>query len=741
MSRSFLLGAYLVATLIASCQFAAAQSVTISGDVRDNNTHVRLKGVNIYLKNSDVGTATDYRGFFELSIPPGNPQLVVVFNHIAYEQKEIVVDSLLKESTVYLQPRVIQLEGVEIEEEGLEQIEIRKDIPQTVSVITSKTFEIQGYADAGDLLRLDHSIQLEEELSGQKTIAIRGGNSDEVVVLYDGIKLNNTYDNIFDFSLIDLENIDRLEIIKGSNTSLYGPDAFSGVINIVPKSQQPYTVRFQQRLGTYQSGNWGLHLYKKFDRLNLSYSHRRGGITRELKDVPADRSRLENSSFHHTADIGYSFSESDKGTPQNTLRFVWLYSDLDYDNARDIESLSNFNHILNLKYTGDLFMIRNLDLSVSRRQGDEDQFSTSGPVAIERGIEDKSTHVNLSKRFIVNKFDFLIGYQYQKSNLDLLDEIIGAPGTGLESADFERDHHGFLGIAKIHGETGSNLIQNIDVDFSVRHDRVADDQSNAVFRDGQNQPGLFDANDWKESVYKFSVNMVGFHNDLLFNSFLNFGSNVKFPTLYQQINTAAGALDVEQNRSFEVGAVVSKEIRNDTPVYGFQLSGNYFLNNYDNKLIEARNVLGAGARFTQNNFARISGFETQSSIFLYRKKLSIDFGWSRYFFSNQQAFPFKSDFKRTLNATIDHEGYSLKVLWFKEGQQTGIVSTNTQDLFLLELPDYSNLDLHFSKSIEIWKFKCFANFSVRNLLSDDDAELLGLTIRDRRFYLTFGANF
>ena len=122
-------------------------------------------------------------------------------------------------------------------------------------MLESKTFEIRGFIDAGDLLKTEHSIQVEEDLSGKKTVSIRGGNPDEIVVMYNGVKLNRAYDNTFDLSLIDLEDIDRFEIIKGSNTALYGPEAFSGVINIVPKTQYDYHVRFQQRLGTYQSGN------------------------------------------------------------------------------------------------------------------------------------------------------------------------------------------------------------------------------------------------------------------------------------------------------------------------------------------------------------------------------------------------------------------------------------------------------------------------------------------------------
>ncbi|PJF38645.1 MAG: hypothetical protein CUN54_10415, partial [Phototrophicales bacterium] len=118
---------------------------------------------------------------------------------------------------VYLQPRVIPLPGVEVQETAVKS-EIERDLPQTLSIIEARQFDIRGFVDAGDLLRIDHSVQIDEELSGRKTAAIRGGNPDEVVVLYNGVKMNNAYDNVFDLSLIDLEDIQRFEIIKGSNT-------------------------------------------------------------------------------------------------------------------------------------------------------------------------------------------------------------------------------------------------------------------------------------------------------------------------------------------------------------------------------------------------------------------------------------------------------------------------------------------------------------------------------------------
>ena len=115
-------------------------------------------------------------------------------------------------------------------------------------------------------------------------------------------------------------------------------------------------------------------------------------------------------------------------------------------------------------------------------------------------------------------------------------------------------------------------------------------------------------------------------------------------------------------------------------------------------------------------------------------------GLSRYFISDKTAFPFKSDFKRTVNLSIDHLGYSFQIHWFKEGEQeaTLFFPDRTLPPEPVTLEGYENLDVHLSKTFEISKLKLFVNASGRNLLDDDNTELQGLALRDRRYYVKIG---
>ncbi len=186
---------------------------------------------------------------------------------------------------------------------------------------------------------------------------------------------------------------------------------------------------------------------------------------------------------------------------------------------------------------------------------------------------------------------------------------------------------------------------------------------------------------------------------------------------------------------------VARELGKENNIFGWQVSGTFFQNQYDNKF-RMFATPGIPIPFYDNvPNARISGFETKSSVFLYRKKITVELGLSRYFISEKAAFPFKSDFKSTVNFILDHAGYSLQVHWFREGEQTGWVRQQYSSFAEVNLPEYSNLDLHLSKTFSLLGFKLFINASGRNLLNKDEVVLQGLAIRDRRFYLTIGIQY
>ncbi len=716
-----------------------AQEITINGKVRDTNTHFEIPSVNIFIKETQIGTISDFAGRFSLKIMNPDPELIVVFQHIGYDIQEISLDSVKQLQNIYLQPRVIPLPGLKIEAPG-ERIEIKKDLPQAVSVLESRNFEIRGFTDAGDFLRTDHSIQIEEDLSGKKTVAIRGGNPDEVVVLYNGIKLNSVFDNVFDLSLIDLEDLERFEIIKGSNTALYGSGALAGIINVVPKVQQDYRIRFQQRIGTYNSGNWGVHLYQPLKRLHASYSFKQGSTKRQFIGELTSNKQLENRTTHHTANLVYDFSKHNEESAKNTLGAMYIRSSLDYDNQKDLESLSNLNQIVSLRYEGDIYKLKNLTISSSYHQLDEVQnLIIDNAQYSNRKILNDSYYLNLEKCWEFRQFDLLFTYQFEDAELKFQDL-----SNNLDT-QLKRQHHGFGAIAKVHALSGSMFIPYFNFDLSMRHDRMRDEKMSGTSSSGFSQT---DTHSWDETMLKFSSNVDGNSENIALNIYMNVGKNVKFPTLFQQISEPLISgqpgtrpnLNPEKNSSMEIGLVVTKNVQNHPDIDGWQLSGNLFENYYENKF---RSFYTPGipvASYDNVQNAHISGLEMKSSAFLFRKKVTIELGLSRYFISEKAAFPFKYDRKATVDFKIDHSGYAFLFHLFKEGEQIGWVRQTLEGFVPIKLPSHTDIDLHLSKAFEFGKFKLKSNVSLRNLLNNN-VDMAGLALRDRRIYFTIGIQY
>ncbi len=736
----------LLCPLLFFSNLISADEITLKGKVFDINTHRGIAYANVYVSDTQIGTISDFAGRFELIVPNPHSKMKVAFQHINYDVKTVNIKELTSgDVEIYLQPRVIPLQAVEVQAVG-EKLEIKKDLPQMTSLVKAKDFELRGYVDAADLLRADHSVQVEEELSGKKTISIRGGNADDVVVLYNGIKMNSQFNNIFDLSLIDLEDVQRFELIKGSNTVLYGSEAFSGVVNIVPKTQEDYTIRFQQRVGTYDSGNWGLHFFKNVGNLYGSYSFRKGGAKRRFSGS-GENYALENRATHHTANVEYHFSETDENLSANTLGLTYIRSTLDYLNNRDNETVANLNQIIGLRYSGNIYKLKNVVISASQRQLDETQSLNNQFGILDRELEDQTNNIRLEKTFTLKQMELLVSYHFEHGQLNFSDwrSDFDFENINQEASSLERMHHGIASILKFHLPSGSEMIDNVDFDFSVRHDKVVDKAGDQTLQSTISTDNL---NTWDETMFKFATKFSGMKNDFAFDVFMNIGKNVKFPSLSQLISSELAFqqtslqpnLEPEKNNSVEIGLVLKRHTRYHPTIYGWQITANYIKNNYDNKF-RPLYIFGMPIAFYDNvPDARISGFETKSSVFLLRKKITVEFGFSQYDISEKAAFPFKYDMKRIANLMLDHAGYSLLLHWFIESEQTGWVRQPNGLFNEVILPEYMNVDIHLSKSFRLHGFKVFGNVSIRNLLNDD-TDLEGLALRDHRYYLTAGIEF
>jgi vitamin B12 transporter len=105
--------------------------------------------------------------------------------------------------------------------------------PSAVTVITRQQIEAKKPFEISELIRLVPGVSVAQSGTRGKSTSIftRGTNSNHTLVLLDGVRANNPSDGRFDFGQIPAENIERIEIVRGPGSALYGSDALGGVIN------------------------------------------------------------------------------------------------------------------------------------------------------------------------------------------------------------------------------------------------------------------------------------------------------------------------------------------------------------------------------------------------------------------------------------------------------------------------------------------------------------------------------
>jgi vitamin B12 transporter len=135
-----------------------------------------------------------------------------------------------------------------------------EDTGSSVSVLTQQDLEDGQYRNATDALQQVAGVDVVQSggQGGNAAIFLRGANSEHTLVLLDGIELNNpaTANRSFNLANLTLENIERIEVIRGPQSTIYGSDAMGGVINLVSKkAKQGVHTQLTSEAGSYNTFN------------------------------------------------------------------------------------------------------------------------------------------------------------------------------------------------------------------------------------------------------------------------------------------------------------------------------------------------------------------------------------------------------------------------------------------------------------------------------------------------------
>ncbi|MGQ9688528.1 MAG: TonB-dependent receptor plug domain-containing protein [Desulfobaccales bacterium] len=143
---------------------------------------------------------------------------------------------------VEMEPVVVTATGTEVPV---------KETTQSVTVITDKQIQERQAVRVEEILRYVPGVNLTQTGSrGAITgLYLRGGNTNHTQVLFNGVRINDAGGD-FDFNALTTDNLDRIEVVRGPMSALYGADAMTGVVNLIPlKGAGPPTLNLAAGVG------------------------------------------------------------------------------------------------------------------------------------------------------------------------------------------------------------------------------------------------------------------------------------------------------------------------------------------------------------------------------------------------------------------------------------------------------------------------------------------------------------
>ncbi|MCK4661729.1 MAG: TonB-dependent receptor [Bacteroidales bacterium] len=283
-----------------------SQNFSISGTVDDSVSSVFLQGVNIRLFDFNTkkiidkfSTVTDIHGQFSINdIKTGKYFLKI--SHIGYRsfRKEINIESKnIKNLELKLSKSYVEIGEIVVS--SLRQERMLKTVSLPIALVDNKAIEKLPSITTSDILQNEPGLSLSRDGIWATSINIRGLNEQRIVALIDGNRIETATDISAGLSLIDINDIERIEVIKGSASSLYGSGALGGVINIITKRAY-YNNQFYVHgnlFGGYNSVNnlnsEGISLITGSKKWHAKLS----GTIRNAENTQTPEGELENSQF------------------------------------------------------------------------------------------------------------------------------------------------------------------------------------------------------------------------------------------------------------------------------------------------------------------------------------------------------------------------------------------------------------------------------------------------------------
>ena len=212
-------------------------NASIEGHVFDANTKESISHASITIKGTTIGTISDNEGNFIIrKLKPGNYTLLVScmgYQKVKYEitvsnNKTAHAHIELKETKVMIDEVVVSANRTETS---------RKEAPVIVNVLSEKTFEQSNAQDIAQALPFQTGVRVEYNCQncGFPQVRINGMDGPYTQLLIDSRPVMSSLSGVYGLEQMPVNMVDRIEVVKGGGSALFGSNAIAGTINIITK--------------------------------------------------------------------------------------------------------------------------------------------------------------------------------------------------------------------------------------------------------------------------------------------------------------------------------------------------------------------------------------------------------------------------------------------------------------------------------------------------------------------------
>ncbi|MBT6982282.1 MAG: TonB-dependent receptor plug domain-containing protein [Candidatus Marinimicrobia bacterium] len=683
-----------------------SQTKPIQGSIFDEKGD-RLFNVNIVSKPSNTGTQSDDKGEFIFEIPIGDRQIIL--DHIGYEQETLDAILFKNGTSVTLTPKVLELKPLDVTGAGREQFS-PFETKNSVIILDTEELAVRGFVDIGDALFSEQSIVMNETMNGQKSISIRASTSEEMIYLYDGIRINTLGDPLLDLSIFSASGLSGIELVKGGHEKALSS---SGTINFIPKLTYGSSASFTQQFGTYNYGG-----FDGFGSIGSSLVSLNGGIGEgQFSQFYVDAEKPEITTSHQRQFGHFGIKNG------HNLEFRFM----GFKNGKQFQNDSTGNSV---------------SVDMENIIGKMIHSSPVGGEIIFFGLFQNNLGSESTNSDTINKEDINngLGFSFEKPIRSAMVKFNGetnylSSNWVIDSSAYitKRVNSIFTGSFELVQPERNQGIQLKDVKIVLSKHLISDTPDSSADE-------IMDTETWDESSSMFTGSIVSIMSQKRIMLYTNLGNVFRLPSLNERlsnrtrsINQSTLGLVPEYKKLFEMGI----KIENDTekPYYAINISG--FTYQYSNKIKQVQ-LTGVPIQFPINfGEASLSGFDSNLSFSSITKWFNFSSSYAYYLFSDPMAFQLQPDKMVRNKITLKIKWFQLDLIHRSESARQ-VTSINSTGTFLHNRLDaIKTYDANLSLKLKFRDYKGTISFSGKNL-NNESQELNGISLFDQRYYLNLG---